>query len=207
MKGRVRVTALTYPGGGMSQNAQQFSLTVAVHAASVAKYCDHVEHNEVASTDWVTDAGKELLGLATEFAASRGIDLVDTYGERLGAIERTNVVRHKTSFDGRAEALRALTWRDLQVVQIKHDREYHGDVIGLAKVEQLRHYALHLTKIVGAFAEPRDDAELYTRRLPDTLLFAIKLHTVMGERLPDEALPSRDGVSTRNAIEVVRSKS
>ncbi len=79
-------------------------------------------------------------------------------------------------------------------MQIDHDRHYHPDVVGMAKVQQLRHYALHLAKAVGAFAEPRGEQELLHRRLPDILLFAIKLPTVMGVRLPDErylAPPSR----------------
>ena len=59
----------------------------------------------------------------------------------------------------------------------------------MAKDQQLRHYALHLAKAVGAFAEPREEQELLHRRLPDVLLFAIKLHTVMGVRLSDARLP------------------
>ena len=43
----------------------------------------------------------------------------------------------------------ANSWRALQLVQAEHDRHYHPDVCGLTKGEQLRHYALHLAKIVG----------------------------------------------------------
>jgi hypothetical protein len=101
------------------------------------------------------------------------------------------VLAQPGGFDGHAAALAAETWRDLQLVQIDHDRRYHADVFGLAKAEQLRHYALHLAKIVGAFAEAADYAELINRRLPDVLLFAIKLQTVMGKRLSDEPLRHR----------------
>jgi hypothetical protein len=168
---------------------RSFALAAAPQAAAVANYCDHVEHNEAAAADWVIEAGDELSRLAFEFAAEVKIDLIHLYAERLGAIEARNVIARPGGFDGHAAALAAETWRELQLVQIDHDRYYHADVIGLAKAEQLRHYALHLAKIVGAFAAGSDTDELINRRLPDTLLFAIKLHTVMGKRLADEPLP------------------
>jgi hypothetical protein len=168
---------------------RRFALAAAPKAAAVANYCDHVEHNESAETSWVTEAAAGLSRLAFELAHTAGVDLLELYAERLGAIEARNVLAHPGGFDGHAAALAASSWRDLQLVQIEHDRSYHADVIGLAKVEQLRHYALHLAKIVGAFAEAADHDELINRRLPDVLLFAMKLQTVMGKRLSDEPLP------------------
>jgi hypothetical protein len=175
----------------MSSDFRTLALALAPPAASVANYCDHVEHNEAAETAWVVDAAEKLQALAVEFAKEGGVDLVELYAERLGAIEARNPLARPGGFDGHAAALAARTWRDLQLVQVEHDRYYHADVIGLAKAEQLRHYALHLMKIVGAFAEPRAAEELLARRLPDTLLFALKLRTVMGTRLDDRALPKR----------------
>lgn len=172
-----------------SNRFQSFALAVAPPTAAVANYCDHVEHNERAATAWVTDAGEELRRLALEFAEAAGADLVDLYAERLGMIEARNVLTKPDAFDGHAAVIAATTWRDLQVAQSDHDRHYHPDVVGLNKAGQLNHYALHLSKIVGAFAVPDDPDELVTRRLPDLLLFAIKLHTVMGQRLSDDALP------------------
>lgn len=166
-----------------------FALRAAPAAAAVANYCDHVEHNEVADVEWVVSAGDSLRHLAIDFAGSAKLDLFELYAERLGAIEGRNVLARPGGYDGHAAALAAETWRDLQLVQVEHDRYYHVDVIGLTKAEQLRHYALHLAKIVGAFAEGRDETSLVERRLPDTLLFALKLHTVMSRRLPDDALP------------------
>jgi hypothetical protein len=171
-----------------SDRLRDFALATAPLAAAVANYCDHVEHNEVAAPEWVIQASDELRRLALEFAAETDVDLLHLYAERLGAIEARNVLAQPGSFDGHAAALAAETWRDLQLVQVDHDRYYHADVLGLAKAEQLRHYALHLAKIVGAFAEAADHAELINRRLPDALLFAIKLQTVMGTRLSDEPL-------------------
>jgi hypothetical protein len=174
-----------------AQEAQDFALRVAPLAAAVANFCDHVEHNEVADRAWVLEAAARLRILTAELCAREGIALSDLYAERLGAIEARNVLAGPSMFDGHRAAIEARTWRDLQLVQAAHDRNYHPDVVGLAKIEQLRHYALHLAKIVGAFAAPGDPADLLQRRLPDAVLFALKLSTVMGARLGDDELPRR----------------
>ncbi|MGI8411622.1 MAG: hypothetical protein ACR2LV_02860 [Solirubrobacteraceae bacterium] len=174
----------------MNTWAQDFALRVAPVAAGVANFCDHVEHNEIADRAWVIDAGAYLRLLACDQALAAGFSPIQLYAERLGDIEARNILAHPGGYDGHRAALEASTWRELQLVQAEHDRHYHPDVLGLAKDQQLRHYALHLTKIVGAFAEPRGDEELLHRRLPDALLFAIKLSTVMSVRLPDEPFPA-----------------
>jgi hypothetical protein len=166
-----------------------FALAAAPLAAAVANYCDHVEHNEPADPDWVIAGGERLSVIALEFAVASGRDLVQLYAARLASIEAGNVLAQPSGFDGSKAALAATTWRELQLVQSAHDRSYHLDVVGMSRLEQLRHYAFHLSKIVGAFAEARDEQELFNRRLPDALLFAIKLRTVMGSRLPDDPLP------------------
>ncbi len=179
-----------YAVGRMTDRSfQDFALRLAPVAAGVANFCDHVEHNEIADRAWVIDAGSYLRVLACERALAAGLSPVDLYAERLGDIEARNVLAHPGAYDGHRAALEARTWRDLQLVQSEHDRHYHPDVLGMAKDQQLRHYALHLSKVVGAFAEPREEHELVGRRLPDVLLFGIKLSTVMGTRLPDEPLP------------------
>jgi hypothetical protein len=165
---------------------QAFALRLAPPAAAVANYCDHVEHNEIVDRTWVLGAGADLRQLACDLAVGVGLAPIELYAERLGEIEARNVLAHPGSYDGHRAALEAMSWRELQLVQIAHDRHYHPDVIGLAKDGQLRHYALHLSKVVGAFAEPRGRDELLHRRLPDVLLFGVKLWTVMGARLPDE---------------------
>lgn len=165
---------------------QDFALRIAPLAAAVANFCDHIEHNEFADRAWVLDAALGLREGASELASSHRVSLSEVYAQRLGEIEARNVIARPDGFDGPQAARAARTWRDLQMVQAAHDREYHPDVLGLAKTEHLRHIALHLSKVVGAFAEPRGDRELLDQRLPDVLLFSIKLSTVMGSRLPDE---------------------
>jgi hypothetical protein len=168
---------------------QAFALVLAPPTARVANYSDHVEHNEEAHPAQIITAAELIRDGALDFARAIGADLFELYARRLEMIEHSNVLERLGAFDGHAASVAAVTWRDLQTIQFEHDRFYHPDVVGLAKVEQLRHYALHLAKIVGAFAAPADTTELLGRRLPDALLFAIKLHTVMGDRLPDDPLP------------------
>jgi hypothetical protein len=175
-----------------SRLAKEFAVRLAPPTAAVANFCDHAEHNEVADRDWVLRSAAGLRALALEIANTAGLGLFELYAERLGEIEARNVLARPGGFDGHHAVLEADSWRDLQLVQATHDHHYHPDVCGLTKAEQLRHYALHLAKIVGAFAEPVEARELLTRRLPDILLFAIKLSTVMGVRLSDEPLPRSD---------------
>jgi hypothetical protein len=184
-----RITEDERTSTGRANDGQAFALTVAPLAAAVANYCDHVEHNEPADPSWVTNAGEKLGNVAFERATAVGHNLVQLYAARLASIEARNVLAEGTGFDGSEAALAASTWRELQLVQSAHDRAYHPDVVGMSRLDQLRHYAFHLAKIVGAFAEDREERELLDRRLPDALLFALKLRTVMGVRLPDDRLP------------------
>lgn len=169
---------------------------MAVAAAAVANYCDHVEHNEPVELSWVTDSARTLRRVACEAAATEGADLRRLYAERLRAIEARNPISSPDSLDGGEAAETATTWRALQLTQVAHDRYYHSDVLGLSKADQLRHYALHVAKLAGAFAElatgELDIEDFRARRLPDTLLFGLKLATVTGKRLPETALASEE---------------
>jgi hypothetical protein len=165
------------------------ALELAPAAALVANYCDHAEHVEEVDAAWIAEASDTLRKVALSLSAELGVSLIDAYTARLQAIEARNVLSFDGSPDGSVAALQAKSWRDLQIVQAAHDRYYHPDVLGLAKSDQLRHYAFHLAKLVAAFAASDDIEELRDRRLPDALLFSIKLKTVIGQRLAEEPLP------------------
>lgn len=171
-----------------------WTLALAKASAMVANYCDHVEHNEPAEREWITDAAATARDIALRIAAYENQDLSGLYAARLRQIEHRNPLQGEDDLDGGELVLNASSWRALQLAQVAHDRRYHPDVIGLTKLDQLRHYALHLAKLVGALAEiaagTGDRASFSARRLPDLLLFGVKLATVSGQRLPDEALPS-----------------
>jgi hypothetical protein len=64
-------------------------------------------------------------------------------------------------------------------------------VLGLSRYEQLRHYALHLAKLAGAAAaaaaiEGDAERDFLARRLPDLLLFGLKLATLVNEQLAEQ---------------------
>jgi len=170
---------------------------VAQAAAAIANYCDHAEHNEFVDASWVLDAGATLRAVARRIATREGIDLRAAYAKRLEMIEARSVQSVASDFAGGDAARAAQSWLDLQAVQARHDSVYHPDVVGLHKAEQLRHYALHIAKLAGAIAEvsvdPSKVEDFLKRRLPDMLLFGLKMPTVMGHRLPDTpALQSAD---------------
>jgi len=76
----------------------------------------------------------------------------------------------------------------LQRLQWEHDRNYHPDVLGLSRYDQLRHHAFHLAKLAGAAADAAsgEPSDLLRRRLPDLLLFGLKLATLTIDQLPDQ---------------------
>ncbi|WP_420626806.1 hypothetical protein [Candidatus Poriferisodalis sp.] len=87
-----------------------------------------------------------------------------------------------------ADALaEAHCWDEVQIAQVEHDRQFHPDVFGLSKVDQLRHYTFHVTKLAGLLVEAVDLGNWETfrdERLADIAVFGVKLATVCNERLP-----------------------
>ncbi|HEX8105453.1 MAG TPA: hypothetical protein VF533_22755 [Solirubrobacteraceae bacterium] len=180
------------------------TLELASIAGLVANVCDHAEHNEVADPADVRDAGQRLRAVALRLAGDKAVAL---YRDRLSAIELRNVVHHADAFDGADLVPDAASWRQLQLIQIEHDRYYHLDVAGLTKAEQLRHYALHLTKLAAAAADAARghlSVEDFTaRRVPDMLLFGLKLATVTGEKLRNDPVSAHLGAAGLNATPAV----
>jgi hypothetical protein len=177
----------------MPDERVQIALSEAARIASaVALFCDRTEHNEAAAAESVPDAGRRLRYLATSVAARLGVDLQQAYADRLAQLEALSPVERLLPSPS-LDVKRARTWRDLQEAQLRHDRHYHADVFGLSKRDQLIHVSLHLTKITGAIALlfDADQAawiDFSRRRLPDMVLFGIKLATLGGERLRTDAV-------------------
>ena len=194
--------------------SQEALIAAALELSSIAgvvgNVCDHVEHNEAADPMDVRVAGQRLRTVAVRLAECSGRSITALYGERLRAIEERNVLHREDGYDGAECVTDAASWRDLQLFQAEHDRYYHPDVIGLTKADQLRHYALHLAKLAGAAADtargftPPED--FLSRRVPDMLLFGVKLATVTGEKLgserphSDRALPELASINFEGAL-------
>lgn len=164
---------------------------LATASARIAGYCDRAEHLEPTDPTVIRTAGLTLREVALELAAERQIDIVEAYRMRLEVVEQ----RHPLYPAGGYAAVEAIpehgaTWRQLQCAQWEHDRHYHPDVLGLSRYEQLRHYAFHLAKLAGAAAASDGETErdFVERRLPDLLLFGLKLATLVNEQLPEQAV-------------------
>lgn len=180
-------------GIGDPVNLKGALITSALAAAAIANYCDHAEHNESVDREWVLESARTYCRLAVDLSGNDLPSIVDSYSERLAIVEAQRSGEGNPPFNGAAAAKASRTWRELQLVQMQHDRHYHPDVYGLSRAEQLRHYALHAAKLTGSLARLiGDEADIKTewaqRRLPDMLLFGLKLHTVMGEALPERPL-------------------
>lgn len=177
---------------GISEPYRDWVLELTRAAAAVANFCDHVEHNEFADRGWVQESGLALRATACAIASHERTDLRAAYAARLRMIEQRNPLWSEGALDGGALIADAETWHELQLAQGEHDRRYHPDVAGLAKFDQLRHYSLHVMKLAGALAEMAQGLvatdDFLARRLPDILLFGIKLATVTGQRLPETPL-------------------
>lgn len=171
---------------------------VAIAAGEAALYCDRSEHAEQADVGWLQKASDELRETAVRVAESLEVDLLIVYARRLGEVEAKSPFRLAADFDGVTAARTAVTWRGVQRAQALHDREYHPDVVGLTRLDQARHCALHVAKLCGWYARATASEaalkEIIDRRLADTLLFGIKLASLANVQLSDESLPRQESV-------------
>jgi hypothetical protein len=181
----------------------------AVAAGDVSLYCDRAEHAEPAPHEAVANAAALLRGGAVNFADAMRVDLFALYANRIRTVELRNPAHAINEFDGGEEARRASTWRRLQEIQVLHDREYHADIVGMPRIDQVRHCALHLAKLCGWYSRAVDDVhvrdELIEQRLPDTLIFSLKLDTLARVRLDASRLP-RHGLPAKNTLETQLAK-
>jgi hypothetical protein len=172
--------------------------------ADVAKYCDRSHHADRSDRAAVSRAANVLIDEACRLADAMEIDIFTAYAARVEAVEGINVLQARGDFDGGEAIRRASTWRELQEAQIQHDRHYHPDVFGLHRRDQVEHCCFHLSKLVGWFIRvlDRDEGaleEVRVRRLPDLLLFGIKLATLMGEPLAEAPLSAAGRSAARGS--------
>lgn len=178
------------PAGGSGERLQLALREAARIGGVVATYCDRTEHNEAAAADSLRSAARRLRDLAVFLAEELEVDLAAAYAARLEQLERSSPLEPLLPTPA-SSVRKASSLRELQLAQLRHDRHYHPDVFGLHKRDQLLHIALHLSKLVGSLALLVDGdsgtaIDFARRRLPDLLLFGIKLATVTGEALESE---------------------
>lgn len=161
-------------------------------SGALAAYCDRSEHSEGADREVITAEARQLRRLAVDFSRSAGFDLQALYADRLAGIESRHPAFSDGMYDGAEAVRRSKSWSEMQSAQYRHDLTYHPDVLGLAKWDQVRHYTLHIAKLAMLALNATDDAKsganwesFLAHRLPDVLIFGIKLSTVTGEKLTD----------------------
>src|SRR2546428_5656386 len=95
---------------------------------------------------------------------------------------------------------------ELQKVQQDHDMQFHKDVMSGDRAKQIEHCAFHLTKISGLFStycekvhhgEPYDLDKLVSDRIPDILIFALKLANMFNQDLEESYLRRIKSVEKR----------
>ena len=161
-------------------------------ASACASYCEHAEHCEPADIGQVVAAAETLRRVARRLAEQSHISLRQAYEDRIRGVEIASV--HAGAVDGLSGLLvgaaalsKARRWDQAQAAQAAHDRQFHPDVYGMSKTDQLRHYTFHVTKLAGLLAGVLEHGNwdgFRDRRLADIAVFGVKLATVCNQRLP-----------------------
>lgn len=174
------------------QELERCMRAVTVAAGDIGLFCDRTEHAEAVDASLVAAASERLCKAALDTARTLELDLFAIYADRLDEVEGRPAVRPAGAIDGGTAARAAKTWSALQAVQAAHDRDYHLDVVGLSRLDQLRHCSFHAAKLAAWYARILEDEshfiEFRTRRLPDTLLFGLKFATLAGVPLASSPL-------------------
>lgn len=173
------------------EEIQSAERSLILAAANCAGFCEHIEHIEPSNVSDVVSAAKDMRNLASSLSAREGVSLRDAYAKRIRGVEESSLHRFVglgvEALIG-ADALdHATTWEEVQIAQNLHDRQFHPDVFGLSKVEQVRHYTFHVTKLAGLLTKSiMEDtwSEFRGQRLPDIAIFGVKLATVCNVLLP-----------------------
>lgn len=96
-----------------------------------------------------------------------------------------------------AEALLALQWN-----QLNHDERYHKDIVRLPVADRMKHFALHVAKYVGYFAEAIDSegVALFERTLVDGFIISLAaantLNLDLGQALSCQAISESGSLAT-----------
>ncbi len=185
------VAAVTTATDRQFLEASQRALTRA--AADLASFCEHVEHNEPNSIESAVSAGDHLREIASQLSYRFEVSLAAIYAARLRDVEEKSLLRYDPAAEGDislagTDALMHVgTWKELQIGQIMHDRQFHPDVFGMSKVDQIRHYTFHVTKLAGLMVDAieKEDWEAFRKeRLADIAIFGVKIATVCNVELP-----------------------
>jgi hypothetical protein len=97
----------------------------------------------------------------------------------------------------------------LQVAQLRHDEQYHKDVVILPLAERIKHMALHNAKYSGYFIEAHDDSdsERMARVLTDAFIITLATANTLNQDLEfqNESYVVRSSASDKNSLDFIKS--
>jgi hypothetical protein len=108
----------------------------------------------------VVVAGAERRSSALTLLRDHDMNPLDAYASRLAQIEIRHPLAGAGLFDADYVVRDVKSWRGLQQAQAHHDAVYHPDVTGLAKIDQLRHYTLHMAKLAWLLQDAADGGDI-----------------------------------------------
>lgn len=78
------------------------------------------------------------------------------------------------------DATTLLRW---QQEQFAHDQRNHTDIIGLSRVDKLKHYGLHYAKYAGRIARAGEDSTVTLKTMVDAALVCLSAANALSQRL------------------------
>lgn len=169
-------------------NEKQFVLA----AATLSKHCEHVEHCESNSVNDINLVSEKLLQIALSIAIENKINLAEVYLKKLQTVEaKKHLQKTLLNEDPSLQAgplTKDITWQKIQINQLIYDRQSEPNMLGIPKYEQVRHYALQITKLASLLFEATENNQLKDfcdKHLADIAIIGVKLATLRGIKLPD----------------------
>ncbi|MYB40511.1 hypothetical protein F4X86_04595 [Candidatus Saccharibacteria bacterium] len=172
--------------------AENFLLHSLVRTAgSLATHCERVDGNEKTSVKEVEEVVRNLLLTAFSLAQNAGVDLDKIYEEKIKQVEES---RPDSRLLGASPAIlnapkffeSPMTWRDMQINQVQHNRLFQEHIFGRAKYDQLCLYALQLMSLLGSMERYRHGGLAGLNRYAgDLAVLGLNLSILQNMELPD----------------------
>ncbi len=125
-------------------------------------------------------------------AQQSGRSLRCAYVERIRLAESESMLRFvaadRVDLAGFERLVAATTWDEFQIGQLVHDRQFHPDVFGTSRYDQLRHYSFALARLPGAWYKAAQSGQVddfYDQHLADVAIFGVRLASLINLKLPD----------------------
>lgn len=168
---------------------------IALPNGVLASYTEKSLHLEDKRWDLpVLGAIKDIVTVSYEFVEHAGLDPLKEYVEQQHAFETGHFNRDigkrplhfKPFLDLDGENI---NWSALQSAQVRHDFDYHSDVVNPGPLHHMQHNVLHLAminaKLLSAMEE-KSKTEL-VRNYVTSLIFGVKCASAFNKTLPEQS--------------------